>query len=205
MTGSGCWDRWRDAHRTIAAVDVTAFDRLLFVALASFADATGRCWPSVDALAELTVAPNVKNARRQVQRGLARLVDAGVLVVEAVSGGIGTNRYRLVLGVVGESTTRGSGAAGNDPQPAAQGPRPRGSGAAGTRGSGAAGPAAQGPREESLKSHVEQTSNRAVDLELELAAAAAGPVTDFVNRAERRRRQRRLANQATAHRWAATP
>ncbi|MFG3709470.1 helix-turn-helix domain-containing protein [Micromonospora sp. NPDC047730] len=91
----------------LATKDLRGTDRLVVLAIAAHADRSGDAWPSV-----ATIADYVGVSERTVQRSLARLVQAGRLVVRQVAG-IVTRVYRLVVDGV-SSAIKGvtSGAAG---------------------------------------------------------------------------------------------
>lgn len=87
--------------------DLRGTDRLVVLAIAAHTNSAGDAWPSV-----ATIAEYVGVSERTVQRALARLVQAGRLVVRQVAG-IVTRVYRLVVDGV-TSTIKGvpSGQAG---------------------------------------------------------------------------------------------
>jgi hypothetical protein len=109
---------------------VPAVSKLLLYALASRADNSDRCWPSVRRLCVDTGL-----SRRAVQLHIARLIDSGMLVREQRAGR--SNRFRIVLneltalhskGVNGATTPRNnaqSRTASAYPDAARPLPRPR--------------------------------------------------------------------------------
>ncbi len=67
-------------------------EKLILLALVSYADADGACWPSVETLARGTGL-----GRRTVQRVLRRLEQAGLVDVTPGGGRHNPSRYRLRL------------------------------------------------------------------------------------------------------------
>lgn len=87
---------WVFTHSTAAGAD-----RLLLLAIADHAGDDGRnAWPAVPTLARKTGV-----SERTVQRGIARLESAGLLLVERGKGAGGTNRYQVLMPVAGDSVT----------------------------------------------------------------------------------------------------
>jgi hypothetical protein len=84
-------------------------DRLLLIAIASFTNhRTGKCFPSIDALAAL-----LRSDARNVRRGIARLKDLGDLVVLTGGGRGRANEYRVLpKGDAGASVSSEKGGAG---------------------------------------------------------------------------------------------
>lgn len=75
----------------LASADLPKNDRLVLIAIAAHANREGGAWPSV-----ATIAQYVGVSERTVQRALARLVQAGRLLVRRVAG-IATRVYRIVI------------------------------------------------------------------------------------------------------------
>ena len=76
----------------------TGYGKLLMLAIAEFADANGRCWPSIETLAErVDVKP------RSVKRLIAQAEEDGELSVDRNSGRGNTNEYTIPYVLKGDT------------------------------------------------------------------------------------------------------
>jgi hypothetical protein len=77
----------------------TGYGKLLMLALAEFADADGRCWPSIETLAE-----RIDVADRSVKRLIAQAESDGELSVCRNAGRGNTNEYVILFAAKGDAS-----------------------------------------------------------------------------------------------------